>query len=226
MAASDIASTRLSNQHIAGTTLKAPEDVVSWLGAMQAQDYTMAKWGIGLRLPGSTEESIEAAVVQGQIIRTHILRPTWHFVAAADIRWMIAVSAHRLGSALKPLNIKLELTETLLRKCSKLIEKALSGNQYLTRPELMAVLQRNKIATDDLRSSHIMFAAEISGLVRNGPRRGKQHTYALLDERVPAATGIKREEAIALLTRRYFTSHGPATVPDFAWWANLTLKRN
>lgn len=224
MAASDIARARLSNQHIAGTTIKTPAEIVSLLGAMQAQDYTMAKWGIGLRLPGSTEASIEAAVVEGQIIRTHILRPTWHFVAAADIRWMLALSATRLGNAMKPMNAKLELTETVLRKCSKLIEKSLSGNQHLTRPELMAMLERNKIATDDLRSNHIMFAVEISGLVCNGARRGKQHTYALLDERVPAATATKREDAIALLTRRYFSSHGPATVPDFAWWANLTLK--
>lgn len=224
MAASDIALRRLQNQHIAGNTFRKPEEVVSWLGAMQAQDYTMAKWGIGIRLPGITEAAIEQAITDGAIIRTHILRPTWHFVAAADIRWMIALSAPKLGNALKTMNHKLELTEPVLKKCSKLIEKALTGNQYLTRPELMALLERNKIATDDLRSSHIMFAAELSGLVCNGPRRGKQQTYALLEERVPAAAAIQREEAIPLLTRRYFTSHGPATRSDFAWWGNLTGK--
>lgn len=224
MATSDIARTRLHNQHIAGNTCTTPQEVVSWLGAMQAQDYTMAKWGIGIRLPGITEAEVEQAVTDGKIIRTHILRPTWHFVAAGDIRWMIGLSARKLSNSLKTMNHKLELTEPVLNKCSKLIEKALAGNRHLTRPELMALLERNKIATDDLRSSHIMFAAELSGLVCNGPRRGKQHTYALLEERVPAAAAIKREEAIALLTRRYFTSHGPATLADFAWWANLTGK--
>lgn len=225
MAAPDIARIRLNNQHIAGETLQEPQDVVAWMGAMQAQDYTMGKWAIGVRLPGVTEAAIEQDIEQGQIIRTHILRPTWHFVAASDIRWMIALSAPRLNSALQSQNKKLELTDTVFRKCYKLIEKALAGGQHLTRPELMTVLQNHKIPTDDLRSNHIMFAAETAGLVCSGRRSGKQLTYALLDERVPAhVQPLKREEAIALLTRRYFTSHGPATVADFAWWGNLTLK--
>jgi hypothetical protein len=225
MALPDIARIRLSNQHIAGNTLREPQDVVAWMGAMQAQDYTMGKWAIGVRLPGATEDTIEQDIEQGRIIRTHILRPTWHFVAAGDIRWMIELSAPRLNSALQSFNKKLELTDTVFRKCHKLIEKALTGGRHLTRPELMAILQSHKIPTDDLRSNHIMFAAETSGLVCSGSRRGKQLTYALLDERVPGnSPELQREEAIARLTLRYFTSHGPATITDFAWWANLTLK--
>lgn len=224
MATTDIARLRLQHQHIGGTGLHRPQDIVSWLGAMQAQDYTMAKWGIGIRLPGHTEAAIEAAVTEGDIIRTHILRPTWHFVSAQDIRWMTALSAPRLETSLRSLNNKLELTPALLKKSYGLIEKALSGNKHLTRPELMALLANQKIRTDEFRSSHIMFGAEISGLVCNGPVRGKQHTYALLDERVAAAPAISRPEAVARLTLRYFSSHGPATVADFAWWSNLPLK--
>ena len=224
MATTDIARLRLAYQHIGGTSLTTPEAIVSWLGAMQAQDYTMAKWAIGIRLPGHTEAAIEAAVTEGRIVRTHILRPTWHFVSAQDIRWMTALSAPRLDTALRSLNNKLELTPALLKKSYRLIEKALGGNKHLTRPELMALLARQKIRTDEFRSSHIMFGAEISGLVCNGPVRGKQHTYALLDERVPATPAMPRAEAVALLTLRYFSSHGPATVADFAWWSNLPLK--
>lgn len=225
MALPDIARIRLNNQHIAGNTLQAPQDVVAWMGAMQAQDYTMGKWAIGVRLPGVTEHAIEQDMEQGRIIRTHILRPTWHFVAAGDIRWMIELSAPRLNSALQSMHKKLELTDTVFRKCYKLMEKALAGGQHLTRPELMAILQSHKIPTDDLRSNHIMFAAETSGLVCSGRRSGKQLTYALLDERVPGnSPGLQREEAVARLTQRYFTSHGPATVADFAWWSNLSLK--
>lgn len=196
------------------------------MGAMQAQDYAMAKWGIGIRLPGHTEAMVENAIADGEVIRTHILRPTWHFVAAADIRWMTALSAPRLNTALNAFNNKLELTPALLKKCRQLIEKALGGGQHLTRPELMAILEKNKIRTDELRSSHIMFAAETAGLVCNGAIRGKQHTYALLDERVPAGTSpvLSRSEALALLTFKYFSSHGPATVADFAWWSNLPQK--
>ncbi len=224
MATTDIARLRLQHQHIGGTDLGSPQEIVSWLGAMQAQDYSMAKWAIGIRLPGHTEAAIEAAVTDGRIIRTHILRPTWHFVSAQDIRWMTALSAPRLETNLRSLNNKLELTPALLKKSYGLIEKALSGNKHLTRPELMALLANQKIRTDEFRSSHIMFGAEISGLVCNGPVRGKQHTYALLDERVPAAAVLPRAEAVARLTLRYFASRGPATIADFAWWSNLPLK--
>ncbi|RDC64323.1 winged helix DNA-binding domain-containing protein [Adhaeribacter pallidiroseus] len=220
----DIAHNRLTNQQIAGTNCTTPPEIVQWLGAIQAQDYGMAKWAVGVRLPGSTHQHIEAALDNGQIIRMHILRPTWHFVAARDIRWMLELTAPHLKRMAASMNRKLELETGVFFKIFALLTQALAGGQQLTRPEIMAILNQAGIRTDDFRSSHIMFQAELEGLVCNGARREKQLTYALLDEKVPTSThSFTRPEALAELASRYFTSHGPATLPDFAWWSGLNL---
>lgn len=188
---------------------------------MQAQDYDMAKWGIGVRLPGSTEAQIEAALNRGDIVRTHILRPTWHFVAADDIYWMLDLTAPHVKRALAGYLRRQELDESVLQKSGSIIEQALDGQQYLTREEIRTLLQQAGVPTNDLRSANIMFWAELNGLVCNGPRRGKVQTYGLLRERVPVVKRLDRDEALGELAARYFTSHGPASLRDFVWWSGL-----
>ena len=100
---------------------------------------------------------------------------------------------------------------------------ALRGGSYLTRNELGAVLGRAGIAASGQRLGNLVMHAEQDAIVTSGPRRGKQFTYALLDERAPSARRLDREEALAELTLRYFTGHGPAQVNDFAWWSGLTV---
>lgn len=194
------------------------------MGAIQAQDYAMSKWAVGTRLERVTDAQVQKAVDQGSIIRTHILRPTWHLVAAKDIRWMLELTAPHVHAAASSMYKKLELDASVFKKSQAIIRKALQGGKQLTRNELMETLKRSKINTDDLRSTHLMFRAELDGLVCNGAIRGKQFTYALLDERVPAAKTISRGEALAQLALRYFTSHGPATLPDFCWWSGLPVR--
>jgi len=223
MKKSHIAQLRLANQQIVGTKFTEPRDLVSWLGAVQAQDYAMAKWGIGLRLKSATAESIEAAIDSGSIVRTHVLRPTWHFVAANDIRWMLELSAPRIGQACSFRQRFLELDNKTLLRCNKLISTTLEGGSHLTRKELMAVLENAGIKTGIERATHIMLQAELDMVVCNGKRRGKQFTYALFDERVPPAKPLPREEAVANLAERYFTSHSPATLKDFVWWSGMTV---
>lgn len=224
MTQADIARYRLLNQQITAPHFTSPSAIVHWLGAVQAQDYAMAKWAIGLRLPGGTNQAVEAAINTGTLIRTHILRPTWHFVAASDIRWLLALTAPHLKKIVASMNRKLELDEALFLKVFPLLEKALAGGRELTRQELMTLLNQAGIRTDSLRAAHIMIQAELEGLVCNGAKREKQFTYALFDEKIPPATqNFSRAEALAALANRYFTSHGPATLPDFAWWSGLTL---
>ncbi len=222
MNAQEIATMRLQNQQLVDTKFKTPKQLVSWLSAVQAQDYAMAKWAIGIRQPGSTNESIEQALDRGDIIRTHVLRPTWHFVSADDIRWMLELTAPTIKVAASFMNRQLELDEPTLKKSNKIIEKSLQGKQ-LTRSELMAILEKKGIFTNNLRAAHFMLRAELDGIVCNGPMRGKQFTYALLDEKVPPVNNLKKEEALAALAKRYFTSHGPATLADFAWWSGLSI---
>jgi hypothetical protein len=217
----DIARARLFNQQIAATKFTAPEEIVAWFGAMQAQDYPSAKWAVGLRVSGGTEEIVEQAIADGKILRTHLMRPTWHFVAAEDIRRLIALSAPQLRSTSKATFRSCGLDAETGNRANDLIAKALEGGKHLTRAEIMTELRRAGIDSDNFRAAYLMFNAEIDAVVCSGVKRGKDQTYALLDERVPQTAAVSRDETIAELTRRYFTSHAPATLRDYIWWSGL-----
>jgi hypothetical protein len=221
----NIAQQRLLNQHIARPAFKTPADVVDWLVAVQAQDYTGAKWALGLRLRGASDDDIERAFAAGDILRTHVLRPTWHFVTPADIRWLLALTAPRVHALNALYYRRLELDRTVFKRSHAALVKALRGGKQLTRDELRAVFQKAGIATTgELRMSYLMMQAELDGIVCSGPRRGKQFTYALLAERAPHARTLERDEALAELARRYFVGRGPASVQDFAKWSGLTIR--
>jgi len=223
MNASGIVSHRLINQQIVQTKFKKPRELVAWMGAMQAQDFVMAKWAIGLRLKGVKDGDVEKAFNDGAILRTHVLRPTWHFVMPEDIRWMIKLTAPRIIPLLAYNNRRFGLDKKVFTRSNDALAKALQGGKQLTRDELRSVLQKERIATDDLRFIHLMIHAELDGIVCSGPRKRKQFTYALLFERAPNPKLIDQEEALAELTGRYFVSRGPATLQDFAWWSGLSM---
>ncbi|MGH9819085.1 MAG: winged helix DNA-binding domain-containing protein [Pyrinomonadaceae bacterium] len=214
----------MRNQKIFETPFSRAVDIVSWLGAVQAQDYSMAKWAIGLRLSKATVDAIEDELDAGSIVRTHVLRPTWHFVSAADVRWMLDLTAPRIEKAVGSRRRQLELDAKTLNRSTKIIARALEGANHLTRTELMAKVERSGIKRSVERSTHLMFHAELEGVVCNGKRRVKQLTYALMDERVPKPRPLSKDEALATLALRYFTSHGPATLTDFTWWSGLAAR--
>lgn len=218
----DIARWRLHNQLIAQHTFEKPVEVVQWLGAVQAQDYAAAKWALGLRLAGATENEIEQACDDGTILRTHVMRPTWHFVTPADIRWLLALTAPRVKVAIGYYDRMFGLDEALFARSNDALAKALQGGKQLTREELVSVLRQAGIVTENLGYLHIIMHAELDGILCSGARRGKQFTYALLDERAPRTRPLDRDEALAEFARRYFTGHGPATLQDFVWWSGLT----
>jgi hypothetical protein len=218
-----IVAERLHNQKLSSPDCKRAVDVVRWLGAVQAQDFPAAKWALALRMRAATDADVEQAFNDGQILRTHVMRPTWHFVAPDDIRWLLALTAPRVNARCGPNYRKYELDEAVLKRSNKVLANALRGGKHLTRAALKTLLNKSGIdANDGVRLAHIMLRAELDGLVCSGPRVGKQFTYALLADRAPAAKSLTREEALAKLTERYFTSHGPATLPDFIWWSGLT----
>jgi len=193
------------------------------MGCIQAQDFAGAKWAIGCRLRKATDAGIEKDFGEGKILRTHVLRPTWHFVAPEDIRWMLQLSAPRLKAFNKGSYGKLGIDETALRKSKKIIEKVLDGGPPLTRVELATELIKKKINTDDIRLAYLLMDAELDGVICSGARNGKQFTYTLLGTRVLPMGKMDRQTAIAELAKRYFTSRGPVTLPDFAWWSGMTL---
>lgn len=223
MTLQDILRHRLHNEQLTKTKFSKPEEVVSYLGAVQSQDYSGAKWALAQRLPHATDESLEKAFNEGKFLRTHVMRPTWHFVAPQDIRWMLPLTASRVSKVMSSYNKLLELTPEVFAKTQKVIIHLLQENKQLTRQEIKAELTRIGITTNVQRLAHIVMQAELDGIICSGPRKGKQFTYMLLDERVPKAKSLLHDEALAELTRRYFTSHGPATIKDFAWWSGLTV---
>lgn len=219
----DIRTRRLTNQGLVRARFASAADVVRALGAVQAQDYLGAKWAVAQRASAAADAEVEQQIVDGAILRTHVLRPTWHFVAAADIRWLLALTAPRIRAAMAYHDRALELDPAVLRKSRAVLTKALRGDEHLTRTELASALTKAGVRADGTqRLAHLMMHAELDALVCSGARRGKQFTYALLEERVPAATMLERDEALRELALRYFTTRGPATEEDFAWWSGLT----
>ena len=219
----DIVRRRLANQRLLRSSFRTPADVVSWLGAMQAQDYPGAKWAIGLRAT-VTDKAVDRACDEGAIVRTHILRPTWHFVARGDIRWMLALSGPRVNAMNAHPYRKLGLDERTFTRSRNVLERVLRDRSHLTRPEIGVALGRAGIVAAGTRLAYLTLRAELDAVICNGPRRGNQLTYALLEERVPPAKPIDRDAALAELARRYFSSHGPATLRDYVWWSGLTVR--
>ena len=180
------------------------------LGGVQAQDFSAAKWALGLRIKNSTDENIEKVFCEGNILRTHLMRPTWHFIVPENIRWMLELTAPRIKPTLASSNRKLKLDDDLLSKSNATIVKALQDHTYFTRQELKKVLTGIGIDTDVQRLAHIIMWAELDGLICSGPLPGKQFTYALLEERVKKTRKLSRKQALINLVTNYFKSHGPA----------------
>jgi hypothetical protein len=227
MKASDLRLRRLRTQRVTGPArarFAGVHEAVSWMGAVQSQDYLAAKWAIGQRLRSSTDATFDEAFSRGEILRTHVLRPTWHFVSPGDLRWMLALTAPHVRALLAYYNRQHGLDRRVFARSNVAIAKALQGGNHLTRDELGEVLRRAKVGGSPARRTNILLNAELDAVVCSGPLRGKLHTYALLDERAPCVARVpSRDEALAELARRFFVSHGPATLRDYAWWSGLTV---
>jgi hypothetical protein len=224
MTFAEISGFRLDSQNVSTGRFSSPRELAAWMGAIQAQDFAMSKWALGIRLPGSTEKTINDAFNDGSILRTHVLRPTWHIVAGDNIRWMLELTAPGIKASMRSRNRRLELDEALLTKYFDIIAKALGKGHHLTREELTNELARENIRLDDNRAAHILMNAELDCMICSGPLKNGKYTYALLDERCPAKISIDRDEALQRLGAIYFKSHGPATISDFGWWSGLPAR--
>ena len=223
---------RMGSQGLGGRRFDDPAALVGWMGCVQAQDFAMAKWGVGLRMSAGSgtsggsvgsEAMIDTAFNDGTILRTHVLRPTWHFVLPCDIGWMLALSAPRIRGFCQSYHRQLGIDAAVLRRSRKVVSKALQDGAFMTRTEIAALLRRAKIDTSDIRMNFLMMDAELEGLICSGPRRGKQFTYALLASRVVRPLEFSGDAALGELARRFFLSRGPATIYDFAWWGGMTV---
>lgn len=218
-----IIAARLVSQGIVAPVAATPVQAVARLGGLQAQDDAAARWAIGLRCEGATWQSVEQALANGDIVRTWLMRGTLHVVAAADVRWMLALLAPRILAGSRGRHRQLGLDDATLAQSLAVIGHALQGGAPLTRAELLTVLERAGIATTGQRGYYLLGHAALRGLVCFGARQGKQERFMLLDDRAPATPDLEPDMALGKLALRYFTGHGPATLEDFAWWSGLPL---
>lgn len=221
MPATTVTALRLHNQQITQPGFKTPAQVLGWLGGIQGQDYSGAKWSLGLRLPGSTDHDIEKAIEKGSIVRTWPMRGTLHFVAASDVHWLLALTAPRNIAANARRHRELELDERVFQRSMDIFIKALQGGQQRTRDELYASLEAAGISVAGQRGYHLLWRAASDALICCAAVRGKQQTFALLDEWIAKTRRFTPDDASAELARRYFTSRGPATWKDYLWWSGL-----
>lgn len=191
--------------------------------AVQSQDYLGAAWAVSQRLDGATSAEIDRAFDAGELIRTHVLRPTWHFVAPEDLRWLLALTGPRLQRGDLHRRRALEIDDGVIVPTLRVFEATIGEAGPQTRLELRAALARAGIEADAGRLAHLLMHAELEALVCSGPRRDGAQTFALVEQRVPPSAARSREEALAELARRYVASHGPAQDVDLAWWSGLNL---
>ncbi len=223
MTGQELITLRLANQQLIEPGLTNPAELVAYMGVVQAQDYNGAKWSLGVRLPGSTDRGIEQALVKREIVRTWIFRGTLFFVSTADVRWMAALVGQRVIDSIQGRYRPLDLDEKTLNRCSDLIVKALQESPELTRKDLLDLIEKNGISTKGLRAPHILQRASLEGLVCQAAAIKNNPTYILMDHLPPQPAILSHDEAIVELAKRYFASHGPATLKDFAWWLGLPL---
>jgi hypothetical protein len=214
-----VARTRMVGLGLWRPSATDPKGVVERLVAMQAQEHAYARWSVAQRCHASASV-VDAAFDAGDLIRTHVLRPTWHYTSPTDLRWLLALTARRLEAACARRYDELELDARTLRRATAVIADAVAAAPA-TRRELADELQRRRIPPGGQRMPHLLFHAELQMVVCSGPMRGKEHTYVPFDDRVPAGTTFTEEEALAELARRWFTTRGPASINDFRWWSGL-----
>jgi hypothetical protein len=224
----EVARIRLRNQRVSGAKFKSAEEVVRWLGCVQSQEYPLAKWTLGLRAAGLHDADLDAALYDGRILRTHIMRPTWHFVLPEDLRWIMQLTGPRVARVIRSVGEIVVPEERVIQRALDAIREALAGRRRMTRAEITTMLTERGLATDYNMAIPVFMRAELDLVICSGGLVGKNQTYALVDERAPIGSGsgpavFDRDWSLGELVRRYFTSHGPATVADFVWWSGLTV---
>ena len=223
MSCSNIAIRRLQNQQLDHHLFKKPEELVAWFGGVQSQDYPGAKWAVGGRLKNCTNSDIEQSIADRKIVRTWAMRGTLHFVSASDINWILSLLAPRIIAKNIRRYKELELDEETLKRSNKILENALQDGKHLTRRELIAILKENGISTEGQRASYMLQRASLDGLICQGGMQSNNNPIFISMDELPKTKTLDCNKSLAELAKRYFKSHGPATLQDFVWWSGLLL---
>lgn len=220
----DIARWRLRSQHLVSPYAVSAREAVGSLLAVQAENPRQAAWAVAARTQQPDQADLAALLDDGAVLRTHMLRPTWHFVRAEDVGWLLDLTGPRVrrvtGQQLRNTH---RLDERSIARAAAAVTQALASRGQLTRAQLADELRERGIRGSGQMLMILLAHAELGGLICSGRSVDGEHTYAPMAERVPTPRRLGRTEALAELALRYFTGHGPATERDLAYWATLTL---
>jgi hypothetical protein len=220
----DIARWRLRTQHLVWPYAVSAREVVGSLLAVQAENPGQAAWAVASRTQNPNQAELATLLDDGAVLRTHVLRPTWHFVRAEDVGWLLDLTGPRVrrvtGQQLRNTH---GLDERAIDQAVAAVAQALASRGQLTRAQLAEELRERGIPGSRQLLMILLAHAELDGLICSGRVVNGEHTYALMQERAPRPRRLGRTEALAELTLRYFTGHGSATERDLAYWATLTL---
>lgn len=211
---------RLHAHSLDGPRLDSLVDVVRHLGGVQSQLHDMALWGVGRRLPGATLAELQQSFDAGDVVRTHVLRPTWHLVAPDDLHWLQALTGPRVRRLIETTNRSIGLSADIVERGAELVVEALADGRSRTRSELAEILAESGLGLTGQAVAHVVMSAEVDASIASGPMVGKQHTYRLVE---PRPVDRSRDEMLAEVARRYAAGHGPVRDRDLAWWTSLTL---
>ena len=218
-------SQRLLNQQLICSQFSSPHDVVEWMGAVQAQEYRMMRWAVGMRMKKPSSKAFEKDYNEGKIVRGHLFRTTWQLLAGEDWRWMqelCRVNALRgMAGWMKSNGVSIPQTEQ--EAIQQIFSDYLSQNRIAQKADFAKAVKDKGITMDEHRLSYHIRLAEYSGLLCSGDLFPMKHSYALAEMKLPQQNPMPKEEALALLARKYFRSHGPATLDDFVWWTGLNI---
>jgi hypothetical protein len=219
----DLARWRLRSQRLVGEGYADAETVVREHLCVQAENPAQSAWAVAARTVAPDPADLDAALADGRVLRTHVIRPTWHYATADDLVWLLELTAPRVRATFSEQLERLHgLTPTVVDRLGSLVSEALAGDRHLTRPQVADVLAAEGHELTGMALMHLLGDLEQQGLVCSGAPAGPTHTYALLEERIPRPRRPDREEALAELALRYVGGHGPSTVRDLAYWATLT----
>ncbi|HET8984915.1 MAG TPA: winged helix DNA-binding domain-containing protein [Trueperaceae bacterium] len=221
----DLASARVRNVLLGALSATDPVSVVDRLLAVQAQEHAFSRWSVGQRVKRPDEAAVLAAIARNDIVRTHILRPTWHYVRGEDLRWLQGLTGHRVRSLNAGWYRNHGVDDDFFLATRTVVEAELTGGRCRTRDELKLALTEAGIDVTGQRITVALFDLELHTVICSGPVRGRHHTYGLVDELLPPSPTLATDGATARLVQRYLTGHGPALLKDLRWWSTLTLKQ-
>ena len=212
------------NQQLLSPLYERPEDIVAWQGAMQAQDYNYFRWAIGIRQRTPQLVGLQEAFAKAELLRLHLLRCTVQVVSQTDIGWLLPLCKERnlrtLQSWHKSINIS--FSESHFEEITRAMQELLAGGKSLPKRAIAEELTSLGLLPDDRLLTSLLVRSEIEGLLCSGVMQGREATWALLSERVPTIRSLTPDEALKQLAVKYFRSHSPASLEDFAWWSGLS----